>query len=141
MAVLIIGGEEVEVPELAHLRNKEWSVAVQPYVDIITDMERNIAGGADIAQVYQSEWMKTLSSVDDLFEIVLARIPNEEDREFARENITQTEIINAFMELVKEANSTSFFLGMASVLYPNGENAQPTGTNSPAPNGAVGQTS
>lgn len=141
MAILIIGGEEINAPELAYLRNKEWSAAVQPYVDIITGMERKLAGGTDLAQVYQGEWMQTLSSVDDLLEIVLERIPDEEEREFARHHITQTEIINAFMELVKEANSTGFFLGMASVLLPNGAKGQATGTNLPVPNGEFGQTS
>ena len=140
MATLKLGGQETDVPELAYLKNKEWSATIQPYVDTIAAMEKSLLNGADVGQVYQNEWMQTLESVGYLFQIVLDRIPDEVERARVEETATQTEILDAFFTLVKEANSTGFFMGMASALYQNGAQGQAIGTSSPEQSGEFGQT-
>jgi hypothetical protein len=133
---ITLAGDEIEIHELPARQNKRWRERATAPLAI----QRNIvhqaeAGDASKAPDLYQQYVNLVNDhFDDIFDLVIERLPVDQQAHYA-DHATQTEILTAFLVLVKESFSTGFFWALTGEAFLNGAAGQATGKNSPAPNG------
>jgi hypothetical protein len=140
MEKLTLAGQEIEVYELPYRLNKDWCERAEPPAQALRAVEERTIQGLPLPELYKL-YVETLQGhMDTVFTLVLERLPADQ-RTIAEEGATQTELLAAFVKLLREANSTGFFLGLVVAASRTGADELPTGTNLPEVNGESGPTS
>lgn len=137
---ITLAGDEIEIHELPARQNKSWRERATAPLAIQRNMVRQAESGSGAVDLYQQYVELVNEHFDTIFDLVIERLP-QESREHYAERATQTEILAAFLALVREAFSTGFFWDLVGVALTTGATEQPTGTSSPEAPGVSGQTS
>lgn len=138
---ITLAGDEIEIHELPARQNKRWRERATAPLAIQRNMVRQAESGSGGAVDLYQQYVELVNEhFDAIFDLVIERLPADVQEHYA-ERATQTEILAAFLALVREAFSTGFFWDLVGVALTTGETGQPTGTSSPAASGESGQTS
>lgn len=136
---ITLAGDELEIFELPARQNKLWRERATAPLSVQRNIVKQAEANGNAVDLYQEYVGLVNDHFDTIFELVIERVPAEHKARLA-DLATQTEILTAFLILVREAFSTGFFWDLVAVALTSGETGPATGTNSPAPNGASGQT-
>ncbi len=139
---ITLAGLEIEVHELPFRQNKAWRDRATVPLSIQRDIMNGAATGdaEKMPDLYKQFVGLVGDHADDIFALVLERVP-ETQRAECEEKATQTEVLAAFLVLVREAFSTGFFWDFVGAAMMNGAAQQATGKNLPVPNGEPTPTS
>lgn len=139
MAKITLAGTELDIPELPARQNKLWRERATSPLSIQRNIVRQAEAGGDAVDLYQEYVGLVNDHFDTIFALVIERLPEEQRGQYA-ELATQTEVLTAFLVLVREAFSTGFFWELTGAALTSGAAGQATGMNSPVAPGESGQT-
>lgn len=134
---IMLAGDELEIVELPARQNKLWRQRATEPLSIQRNLVRQAEAGdpSVIASLYQQYVNLVNDHFDAIFDLVIERLPADQQEHYAG-LATQTEILDAFLLLVREAFSTGFFWALTGVALTSGAVEPATGRNSLAVNGA-----
>lgn len=139
---ITLAGDELDIVELPARQNKAWRQRATEPLAIQRGLVRQAeTGDASKAPDLYQEYVSLVNDhFDAIFDLVIERLPADQ-REHYADRATQTEILEAFLILVREAFSTGFFWALTGAAFLNGASAPATGTNSPDLSGDSGPMS
>lgn len=139
---ITLAGDELEIVEMPARQNKAWRERAMVPLAIQRGLVHQAeTGDASKAPDLYQEYVNLVNDhFDAIFDLVIERLPADQ-REHYADRATQTEILEAFLILVREAFSTGFFWDLVGASFLSGAAAQATGKNSPEANGESAPTS
>jgi hypothetical protein len=137
---ITLAGEPLEIHELPARKNKTWRERAQAPLTVLRSIVQTAQDGGQEIDLYHAHVAMLDEHFDAIFDLVLERVPAERRSHFD-DNATQSEVLAAFLSLVREAFATGFFWDLVGVALTTGPAGPATGTISPAASGASGPTS
>jgi len=141
--IVTLAGQQFEVIELPLRKNREWrgrasAGPVQAFRTLGKDPDEQL----EIGELH-SRFSEALSEQGDaVLNLVLDYLQIEgERREQIADQVTEKELLRAFLAVNRVAFHTDFFLELAAGLSPNGSAAPATGKTSPEASGDALPTS
>ncbi|TXH52444.1 MAG: hypothetical protein E6Q97_15975 [Desulfurellales bacterium] len=143
---IILGGQEFNLRELPARQNSAWrkqlDAPFKALLEAVRAADTEINSTADIPVVLNQLQELLIANADQVPDIVISYSPAlEVARRFIDENATETEFLNAFMQIARVAYPTDFFIQQVAAMKALGSQRPPTMTSLPLASGGSGATS
>lgn len=132
--VLTFAGEKITVIELSARKNSEWrkqlDAPFKAMLEALKATDTQINSMADIPNVMARLQDLLIPNADIIPDIVISYSPVLEAlRAWLDENATETEFLNAFLQIARVAYPTDFFMQQAAAMKQLGSAKPPTLTS------------
>lgn len=142
---LKLGHKSYLVRELAIRPNRAWREKAQPIMDFVNQAVSTLREDATDGEIVKTLTSKLINllvdRIDEIIDLVFAYSEQlEAERETIETTATETQMLEAFIQIMGVAYPIGFLAKKATEMYKVGSALQQTLTNSAAQNGVSGET-